>query len=514
MQFNCPVKFNIADFILKERGKKSKENPIVIYYGDEKITYNKLEEMTNKAGNALLDIGVRREDRVLLLLLDTPEFYYSFLGAIKIGAVPIPTNTMLKPQDYEFLLNDSRAAAIIVSEQLVDMVYQMLPLLPYLKSFIVAGKAKGEQLSFDEIVNKASDKLEAVESHKDDPCFWLYSSGSTGTPKGTVHLQHDIYHCGETYGKKILKLTEKDITFSAARLFFAYGLGNNFYFPIFAGASAVLNPERPVPEKMFQIIDKYKVTVFFGVPTLYAAMLQVKEVGKKYDLSSLRLCISAGEALPPEILKNWKEKFGVEICDGIGSTEMLHIFISNIEGDIMPGSSGKPVPGYNIKIVDDEGNPVKKGEIGNMLASGDSAAAYYWKSHEKTKNTFQGKWVVSGDKYYQDENGYYFYCGRADDMLKVGGIWVSPVEVENTVITHPSVLECAVVGAADKDNLIKPKAFVVLKEGIEPSDKLIKEIQLFVKEKIAPYKYPRWIEFIKELPKTPTGKIQRFKLRG
>jgi benzoate-CoA ligase len=328
-----------------------------------------------------------------------------------------------------------------------------------------------------------------------------------------VHLQHDMVVCLDTYARQVLGMTEADRTVSAAKLFFAYGLGNNMYFPMGVGAQGVLYPHRPLPEAMFELMHRTRPTIFFGIPTLYAAMLQVKDAGSRYDLSSLRLCVSAGEALPEELFKRWGDRFGVEILDGIGTTEILHIFLSNRPGRVRPGATGLPVPGYEARIVDEEGQPVPRGEIGNLRVKGDSTMAYYWNQHEKTKNTLFGQWINTGDKYYEDEDGYFWYCGRGDDMLKVGGIWVSPIEVENTLVSHPAVLEVAVVGQEDDERLVKPKAYVVLKEGQAPGAALEAEIKQFVKDKIAAYKYPRWIEFVTELPKTATGKIQRFKLR-
>jgi benzoate-CoA ligase len=320
--------------------------------------------------------------------------------------------------------------------------------------------------------------------------------------------------CTEYYAKPILGIHENDIAFSAAKLFFAYGLGNGLYFPFGVGASAVHYPGRPLPEDMFKVVEQYRPTIFFGVPTLYSSMLALTDSGRNFDFSSVRVCVSAGEALPADILRRWRAKFHVDILDGIGSTEILHIFISNRSGDIRPGSTGKVVPGYEALIADETGHAVRQGDIGNLLIRGDSTAAYYWNKHEKTKDTMNGHWIRTGDKYYQDADGYYWYCGRADDMLKVGGQWVSPVEVENTLITHPAVLEAAVVGTADTDDLIKPKAYIILKQGYEPTQALADELKIFVKDRLAPFKYPRWIEFVPELPKTATGKIQRFKLRG
>jgi len=379
---------------------------------------------------------------------------------------------------------------------------------------LVAGGNHGQFVSYEDRIAKASATLEAAPTSRDDAAFWQYSSGSTGFPKGAVHLHHDMVVCCETYGKQVLGIRPTDRVYSAAKLFFAYGLGNACFFPMGVGAQSVLYPHRPTPESVFELIARYRPTLFFGVPTLYAGMLAVKEAEVRFDTSSLRLCVSAGEALPDEIYRRWRERFGVEIIDGIGTTEIGHIFLSNRPGAARPGSSGLPVPGYELAIVDDEGRPAPQGEIGNLRVKGDSTMAYYWNKHDKTKATLFGPWIQTGDKYYTDRDGYFWYCGRSDDMLKVGGIWVSPVEVEATLVRHPAVLEAAVVGQEDSDRLVKPKAFVVLKEPWRASDELANELKAFVKDKIAPYKYPRWIEFAGELPKTATGKIQRFKLRG
>jgi benzoate-CoA ligase family protein len=508
-----PGRFNATRFFVDRHVEEGRGGKVAFFYEDTALTYSDLQELVNRTGNALLDLGVQPEQRVLCLLLDSPAFLGAFWGANKIGAIPIPVNTMMRGQDYLYFLDDSRAPVAIISEPLLAEAGPILEKAKYLKHVVVVGKASGKQLSFDDWIGKASSRLEAVDTSKDDVAFWLYSSGSTGRPKGAVHLQHDMVFCSDTYATQVLGMTENDRTVSAAKLFFAYGLGNNMYFPMRVGGQGVLYPHRPMPEAMFELIHRHKPTLFFGVPTLYAAMLQVKEAEKRFDLSSLRFCISAGEALPEELYKRWREKFRVEVLDGIGTTEILHIFLSNRPGKVRPGSTGLPVPGYEATLVDDEGRLVPQGEIGNLRVKGDSTMAYYWNQHEKTKETLFGHWIQTGDKYYQDKDGYFFYCGRADDMLKVGGIWVSPVEVENTLIAHPAVLEAAVVGQEDTDKLVKPRAFVVLKEGHSGSAQLEAELKGFVKDKIAPYKYPRWIEFVSELPKTATGKIQRFKLR-
>jgi benzoate-CoA ligase len=457
---------------------------------------------------------VRPEQRVLCLLLDSPAFLAAFFGAIKIGAVPVPVNTMMRGADYLYFLNDSRSPVAIISEPLLAEAGPILKDAPHLRHVVVVGRATPPHLEWEAWLGRASSTLAPAPTSKDDAAFWLYSSGSTGRPKGAVHLHHDMVYCADTYARQVLGMTEGDRALSAAKLFFAYGLGNAGYFPLHVGGQTVLHPHRPTPEAMFELITRHRPTLFFGVPTLYAAMLQVKEAERRFDLSSLRQCVSAGEALPEELYRRWHERFGVEILDGIGTTEILHIFLSNRPGRVRPGSSGLPVPGYECAVVDDEGKPVPQGEIGHLRVKGDSTMAYYWNQHEKTKDTLIGHFIQTGDKYYQDADGYFWYCGRADDMLKVGGIWVSPVEVENTLVAHPAVLEAAVVGREDTDRLVKPRAFVVLKDGHAASPALEADLKAFVKDRIAPYKYPRWIEFVADLPKTATGKIQRFKLRG
>jgi benzoate-CoA ligase family protein len=508
-----PDVFNAAVEFVDRHITEGRAERIALRHEGRTLTYGQVAEMVNRVGNALRDLGVEMENRVLLLLYDSPEFAASFFGAMKIGAVPVPVNTMMRAQDYEYLLNNSRAKVLIAHRPLWDEVVKVRSRLKYLKYVIIVGEPASDQRAFDQWIAQAPLALEPAPTSKDDMAFWLYSSGSTGFPKGAVHLQHDMVYCADLYARPILGIGPDDVTFSAAKLFFAYGLGNNLYFPFRVGASAILYAGRPLPETMFDIISRDKPTIFFGVPTLYAAMLAVRDAEMTYDLSSVRLCVSAGEALPPELFRRWQERFGTEILDGIGTTEILHIFISNQAGRVKPGSSGLVVPGYEAKIVDEAGDPVASGDIGNLLVKGESTCAYYWNQHEKTKQTIKGEWIVTGDKYYQDDDGFYWYAGRADDMLKVGGIWVSPIEVENTLIQHAAVLEVAVVGHEDDDGLIKPKAFVVLNEGCTASPALQDELKGFVKDKIAPYKYPRWITFVPELPKTATGKIQRFKLR-
>jgi benzoate-CoA ligase len=468
--------------------------------------------MVNRTGNALLKLGVQMEQRVMLLLLDSPELVASFFGAMRIGAVPIPTNTLLRPADYEYLVNDARATVLIVSEPLYANIAPIRASLKWLKHIIVVGDNPQGTINFAEWIKNESSELSPADTSRDDVCFWLYRSGTTGFPKGAVHLQHDMAYCAENYARGVLNISEHDRTFSVAKLFFAYGLGNALYFPFYVGATTILYPGRPEPKVIYETVTKFQPTLFFCVPTAYAGLLALEDT-TAYNLGSVRQCVSAGEALPKALYDKWLAKWGVEILDGIGSTEILHIFISNRAKEARAGSSGKLVPGYEAKIADENDHDLAQGEVGNLLIHGDSTCAYYWNKHARTKETLVGEWIRTGDKYMIDPDGYFWYQGRSDDMLKVGGIWVSPVEVEATLMLHSAVLECAVIGLMDKDELVKPKAFVVLKQGVAPTAELEAELKAFVKDKIAAYKFPRWIEFVSELPKTATGKIQRFRLR-
>ena len=511
-EVEVPEWFNAASYFVDRNLAEGRSENVAILYQDQGLTYQQVAEKVNRTGHALRELGLQMEQRVMLLLLDCPQLVYCFFGAMKIGAVPVPVNTLLKAQDYRYLLNDSRARVLVVSQELYATVEPILAEMEHLRQVVVVGQVEGRH-SFDDLIGGQPGELAAARTHRDDVAFWLYTSGTTGMPRAAVHLHHDMVHCFELYARGILDIGESDRTYSVAKLFFAYGLGNALYCPFGVGATTILFPGRPQPEAVFEVVNRYRPTLFFAVPTAYAGMLHAAERGAPIDMSSVRLAVSAGESLPASIYQRWLERFGVEILDGIGSTEILHIFVSNRPGQVRPGSTGKVVPGYEAKLVDDDGQPVPTGEAGNLTVRGDSTCAYYWNQHDATRRAIQGEWMRTGDKYHLDQDGYFWYDGRADDMLKVGGIWVSPAEVENVIVEHASVLECAVIGAEDADRLVKPRAFVVLKDGTAASEELTGDIQSFVKGRIAPYKYPRWIEFVDELPKTATGKIQRFKLR-
>ena len=508
-----PDIFNAADYFVDRNVREGRGEKVAIECGERTVSYRQLAELTNRVGNALRGLGVRMEERVQLMLLDSPEFLASFFGTIKIGAVAVPTNTFLKPADYLYVLNDTRARVLLLDASLLPQVEEIRAQLRYLKEIVVVGGANGKYRAFDALVGAASPELDAEQTSKDDAAFWLYSSGSTGAPKGCVHLQHDMVVASEAYAKEILRISERDRCYSVARLFFAYGLGNAGYFPLSVGATTILSPARPTPPGVFADIERYRPTLFFSVPTNYADLLNHRRDGKDFDLSSVRHAVSAGESLPAPIFLRFKERFGVEILDALGSTESLQMVISNRPGAVKPGSSGKILPGYEAKIVDESGMPVPPGEIGNLLIKADSTGAYYWNQHEKSKVTFEGAWLRTGDKYFQDEDGYFWYAGRSDDLFKVSGRWVSPIEIESALLEHAAVLEAAVVVREDDTGLSKAAAYIVLKVTAAPSDALASELQEWVGKKLSRNKRPQWIEFLPSLPKTATGKLQRFKLR-
>ncbi len=488
------------------------------------MSYATLYDRVTRLGTALRDqLDVRPEERVLLLMLDTPEMVFAFFGAIKIGAVPIPTNTLWTSADYEFVLSDSRARVVIVSAALYPKMADVLPRCPWVRHVIVAGGLDDDRvLNFDRLIDAAAASLDAEDTSSDAPAFWLYSSGSTGRPKACVHLQHDMVVCADAYARGVLGINASDRCFSVAKLFFAYGLGNAMYFPLAVGATSILWPGPVTAPIAYSLIERYRPTLFFSVPTHYAMLLTHRrgqggadsEEEREFDLSSIRCAISAGESLPPSVFARFRERFGLEILDGIGSTEVLHIFISNRRGRVRPGSSGTPVEGYEAKLLGENRQPVPVGKIGTLWIKGDSTCAFYWNRHELTRQTIEGDWIRTGDHYYQDEDGYYWFAGRSDDMLKVGGIWMSPAELEHTLLEHSCVLACAVVGRPDADGLTKPLAYVVPRPGTTATPELAHELQQFARTRLAEYKRPRWVEFVDALPMTATGKVQRFKLRG
>jgi benzoate-CoA ligase len=507
--------FNFAQHLLLCNTQRANKAAFIDDLGI--LTFGQLEERVRRAAAALKALGVKREERVLLLMQDCNDWPVSFLGAIYAGIVPVAVNTLLTADDYAYMLEHSRAQAVLVSgANLPALTAAMTRSDHEVQKVIVSRPAAPlhpAEVEFEVFLQSHSPLLKPAATGQDDPGFWLYSSGSTGRPKGTVHSQANPYWTAELYGKAILGIQESDVCFSAAKLFFAYGLGNALTFPLAVGATTLLMAERPTPDATFRRwlggIGGTKPTVFFGAPTGFAGMLASPKVPAKTDIA-LRLVSSAGEALPAEIGERFKRHFGVDIVDGIGSTEMLHIFLSNLPGKVQYGTTGWPVPGYEIELRGDNGGPVPDGEPGDLYIHGPSAAMMYWGNRAKTRETFQGGWTKSGDKYVRNANGTYTYSGRSDDMLKVSGIYVSPFEIEATLIQHPSVLEAAVVGMVDSEGLTKTIAYVVLKAG-ETADEAT--LKAFVKERLAPYKYPRIIEFLTELPKTATGKIQRFKLR-
>jgi benzoate-CoA ligase len=510
-----PEVFNFAQHLLQVNSGRAAKTAFVDDAGA--ITYGQLDERVRRLAAGLRAAGVKREERVLLLMQDSTDWPVCFLGAMYAGAVPVAVNTLLTADDYAYMLEHSRAQAVLVSGALLPPLKTALVKSDHEVHKVVVSRPVAPldyaEVELEAFLEQHGPMPKPAATHADDPAFWLYSSGSTGRPKGTVHSHANPYWTVELYGKGVLGLQESDVCFSAAKLFFAYGLGNALTFPMGVGATVLLMAERPTPDANFKRltggVGGLKPTVFFCAPTGFAAMLASPQLPPRKDVA-LRMASSAGEALPAEIGQRFREHFGVDIVDGIGSTEMLHIFISNRPGDVRYGTTGWPVPGYEIELRGEGGGPVPDGEPGDLYIHGPSAAMMYWGNRAKTHETFQGGWTKSGDKYVRNADGTYTYAGRSDDMLKVSGIWVSPFEVEATLVQHPAVLEAAVIGVPDGEGLVKTKAFVVLKPGGQANDA---ELKAFVKDRLAPYKYPRVIEFVTELPKTATGKIQRFKLR-
>ncbi|HEV7681196.1 MAG TPA: benzoate-CoA ligase family protein, partial [Pyrinomonadaceae bacterium] len=536
MNVQFPERFNMADYFLYHNVEEGREDKVCLYYEDQVFTYGETVRRSNRAGNALRELGLDPEDRVLIVLPDCPQFVWTWFGAARIGAVITMVNPLLPAEDYKYYLDYTRARVAVVHHSLLATFAQALSEARYLRGVLVVSDEAGasslpdgklesshsriEHVSFESILSAQSDECTPADTHRDDIAIWLFTSGSTGHPKGAVHLQHDLPFNTEVFAKRTMGVNENDLTVSVPKLFFGYATGTNLLFPFAVGGATALFSERSTPEKLFEVIERYRPTILTTVPTMINAMLNAPDAASR-DLSSLRFCYSAGEALPPELYERWKKNLAVEICDGIGSAEMFHIYITNRPDDVKPGSLGKVVAGYEAKIVAASGQEVQVNEMGTLRIKGDSAALCYWNAHEKSKETFAGDWCTTGDQFHVDAEGYYWYHGRTDDMLKVSGIFVAPAEIENCLLQHEAVLECAVIGYDSGDGLVKPKAFVVLREEFivanagdaasgsksEPRSRLIEELQAFVKSQLAPYKYPRSIEFVPSLPKNDRGKI-------
>jgi benzoate-CoA ligase family protein len=513
LSFEVPEEFNLAAFLLDRHLEEGRAGKPAVFYEHQALTYAELAKSANRLGNALLGLGVERENRVMICLPDCPQFFAGYFGAMKIGAVPLPVSTMALPQDYRYYLNDSRAKALIIHQDLAPNIRQIRSELPYLKHFIVVGEPEPGELHYDSLLSGAAPDLAPAPTSRDDMAFWMYSSGTTGKPKGIVHLHHDMMYFMPPHCESV-SMGESDIVFSASKLYFSYGRNNSLESPFLCGAGVVLYPGQPVPEKILDVIEQYHPTLFYSVPSSYSAILTyLDKTGRTCNLSSLRHCISAGEPLPKVLFERWSEKFGLEILNCIGSTDVGGIYISNTPEQIKPGSTGVLLPGFEAKLADNEGHEVADGETGSLWIKSDGTAAYYWNKHQKTKESFCGEWFNTGDEFYKDSDGFYWYVGRADDLLKAGGIWMSPLEVEEVLLEHSAVNQCAVVSAQDAAGLDKPMAFVVLNEGYKPSQNLEGKLRDFVRDSIAHYKCPRWFRFTEDLPRTASGKVQRYKLR-
>jgi 4-hydroxybenzoate-CoA ligase len=486
---------------------------------ERSLTYAQLQARSCRFASALKALGLREENRLVLVMHDTVDYPVAFWGAIRAGIIPIPINTLLTAEQYAYLLADSRAAAAVVVLPLAPALLSLRHRLPHLRTVIAVGGGAAAQaelreaLAFEDVLAQGEPTPFTALTMSDDVAFWMYTSGSTGDPKAVKHVHTSLMAVARLMGQGVIGIGADDVAFSAAKLSFSYGLGNAVAFPLSVGASAVLLSERPTPQAVLATLRRHRPTIFYAVPSLYAALLAQPDIGPGAGSDRLRLCISAGEALPAHLGERWRDVVGVDVLDGIGSTEMLQTFLSNRPGDVRYGSTGKPVPGYEVKIVDESGQELPPGEIGELMVRGPSAGEGYWNQRAKSRRTFAGEWTCTGDKYLRDADGYYYYCGRTDDMFKVNGMWVSPFEVEAALVSHDAVLEAAVIGKEDGDGLVKPKAFVVLKNGYAADERLFEMLRAHVKERAGAWKYPRWIAVRDDLPRTATGKIQRFKLR-
>jgi len=511
---DLPRVYNAADDFIGRNISAGRSEKAAFIDPERTLTYGGLREGAGRFANALAGLGVDREQRVALIMFDTIDMPVAFWGAIRAGRVPVPINTLLSTEQYHYILADCRATCLVVSQGLMEKLAPILGDLPHLRHVIVSdGAGHGETPNFQDLLAASDPHAQTADTVADETAFWLYSSGSTGMPKGVRHRHSSLINTAKLFGQDVLAIGEDDICYSAAKIFFAYGLGNAMTFPMSVGATTLLLPGRPTPDAVIDIMRTHNPTLFFGVPTLFTALLAHPDLDRGAGSQALRLSVSAGEALPRDIGERWQAKVGSDILDGIGSTEMLHIFVSNRPDRITYGASGVPVPGYEARIVDDNGQDLGNGEIGELVVKGPSSGDGYWNQHAKSSSTFVGPWTHTGDKYRREADGLYYYCGRTDDMFKVSGIWVSPFDVESALVTHDAVLEAAVVGHEDADGLLKPKAFLILNAGVDASDTLFEELKEHVKAVAGPWKYPRWIEVRDEFPKTATGKIQRFKLR-
>jgi benzoate-CoA ligase len=513
IDFKVPEVFNQVELLLERHIREGRGKKVAIQYEESNITYQDLKSMVDKVGNSLKSIGIEPEGRILMILNDSPEFITIYLAAMKIGAIPVPVNTLASYKDYLFFVRDSRAKLVFVNSELYEKVKELKKNAPSLKEIVVVGEEIEGTMSYSELLSGSSSRLDLEQTSKDDMAFWMYTSGTTGVPKGVVHLHHDIVYYMPPFCEHVLGITENDVVFSTSKMFFSYGRNASLETPLLYGASVILWPKWPKPEEIIELIEKRRPTIFFSVPTFYIALLKEVEKRGKCDFSSLRACVSAGEPLPKEVFERWEKRFGIGIIDGVGSTDVGGIYLANKEGRKKPGSSGKIILGFEGELRDEEGKPVKKGDVGTLWIKNDGVTPGYWRRHDKNKEVIRGEWFNTGDLFVMDEDGYFYYQGRADDMLKVSGQWVSPIEIENIIMEHPSVRECGVVGVPSEEGLIKIKAYVVLNEGYTPNEDLEKEIVEHVKKRTAHFKAPKWVSFVNELPRTTTGKLIRYRLR-